>query len=565
MFRYFCYGLVIGAAMAVTGSVQALDRAVRQVDIAVVVAEVDRDLLTKLPKSRDFSSIATLSPAVAGVADQPINLVPSGVPSGSLLPDSSIDQVLESLQAQGLVVVLDSANAEYGSAQQGFVNIIERRKDITATSEDGTRSYQFNAGFTLDIEPGAYSGGAIDYNVRLTGDYVEFKGGNPVLDSIRIAAPVELRSGQTLVISGLFDEDTRAAAARLPTLGDVPTVGTMFRSPGFLGGRTDMALFVTPTIQLAGQATSGAPVQTRPPGELPRFDVNAGVGYEYQGMPSFGWLRTETGFQGQIVERPFVSEDTNFSGAGWRFGVGMRVSAPFLGKSPRISADFSYFDADVNSFTNFISADGFGVGVEDPTGSGVFIANGFGDLYDVNFNSSYEAFGSQIMLTESFNLFAGKDTTIGAGLNVRYTDNKATLSAVTNGNTLDIQRYDKITNWIVAPTVSARVSHDYGNGITAYGGVNFGLGVGFADGWTDVMVGGGLLGDLDPCATGFVYQGGLSIGALVSFDPVVVDVKTEVNYDNFNPVINYQPFDPATVDYKGEFNGFVGASIRYQF
>ena len=59
---------------------------------------------------------------------------------------------------------------------------------------------------------------------------------------------VNLRSGQTLVISGVLNQNSNTSINKLPLLGDLPVLGNLFKSTNFQAGRTDLVIFVTPTV-----------------------------------------------------------------------------------------------------------------------------------------------------------------------------------------------------------------------------------------------------------------------------------------------------------------------------
>lgn len=59
---------------------------------------------------------------------------------------------------------------------------------------------------------------------------------------------VEVPSGQTIAIAGLLNEVTRTSGDRYPGLGDLPVLGTLFRSQQFQKRQTELVIFVTPKL-----------------------------------------------------------------------------------------------------------------------------------------------------------------------------------------------------------------------------------------------------------------------------------------------------------------------------
>jgi len=544
--------------------------------VEVRFLELQDDFFERIGIDFDFDVADDFAPAVAGIADRPADLVPGDVSLGLGLDDLELSTLIRALERNGVGVPRGSAVTEYDGATGVPLDTIIRRADITVPSADGAQSFQFNNGLDLRVTPRVTDEGTIDVNLTLNGDYVEYDGNIPTLDSLRVNTSLMVRDGQTVVIGGLFDQGARDAASRVPVLQDIPMIGSLFRSRQFQRGDTDLFLFVTPTLydpdgtprsngEPAADTSAAASGMARD--DSSGISVSAGVGYGYQGMPSFDWLRTETGFMGNIVERPFVSEDSDFSGAEFRLGLeaGLPFSIWGQGKS-KLGLQFSYFDADTESFTNQIDANGQGLGIEDPLGLGFFVNPGFGDLFDVRFQAQYEAFDTKLMVYEELDLgvMGNKKLDVGAGLNLRYSDFDASLSAVTNGNTLNIQRTDQVETFFVAPTVEAQVSHDYGNGFSTFAGINLAAGLGFADGWSGVQVGVNN-NENDPSETGFVYKAGLSAGVTLDLNPIVLDLRAEADYGNFQAVVEYQPFDQATVEFEDDFGAFIGVTAKIRF
>lgn len=64
----------------------------------------------------------------------------------------------------------------------------------------------------------------------------------------RVDTTVELGSGQSFVIGGLLKANTSNTVTKLPGAGDVPILGTLFRSNGFKRGETELMIVVTPYL-----------------------------------------------------------------------------------------------------------------------------------------------------------------------------------------------------------------------------------------------------------------------------------------------------------------------------
>ena len=66
----------------------------------------------------------------------------------------------------------------------------------------------------------------------------------PGLSVRRASNTVELPSGGSLMIAGLLREDTRQNIDQLPGLGDLPVLGSLFRSRDYLSGETELVIII---------------------------------------------------------------------------------------------------------------------------------------------------------------------------------------------------------------------------------------------------------------------------------------------------------------------------------
>jgi len=82
-----------------------------------------------------------------------------------------------------------------------------------------------------------------------TANGVTFQGfAIPALSTRRAESDVELGEGQSFVVAGLLDNRETESFAKLPFLGDLPVLGSLFKTRQEKRSRTDLVLIVTPEI-----------------------------------------------------------------------------------------------------------------------------------------------------------------------------------------------------------------------------------------------------------------------------------------------------------------------------
>ena len=123
---------------------------------------------------------------------------------------------------------------------------------LPSTSTLGAGSVQFkDYGIRLTLKPTADDQGniraAVTTEISSIDPSVAVQG-IPGFLTRTTESEVNMRSGQTMVMSGLVSTDMTKDASKVPGLGDIPVLGALFRSENFKSGRTDLVILVTPTV-----------------------------------------------------------------------------------------------------------------------------------------------------------------------------------------------------------------------------------------------------------------------------------------------------------------------------
>lgn len=110
-------------------------------------------------------------------------------------------------------------------------------------------------GVSLAYTPTVLSDGRISLRVRpevsqLTGTgSVQVNGFTvPALSTRRAETTVELGSGQSMMIGGLLSNSHDNSIEKAPGLGDLPILGSLFRSNGFTRNETELVIVITPYL-----------------------------------------------------------------------------------------------------------------------------------------------------------------------------------------------------------------------------------------------------------------------------------------------------------------------------
>ena len=118
--------------------------------------------------------------------------------------------------------------------------------------DNNGNSYEFKQyGVQLSFTPVVLADGRISLRVRPTVSSLDFSvatSGVPALKTRTAETSVELGSGQSFMIAGLLSNDTSNNINKVPGIGNVPILGSLFKSRRFLRDETELVIVVTPYL-----------------------------------------------------------------------------------------------------------------------------------------------------------------------------------------------------------------------------------------------------------------------------------------------------------------------------
>ncbi|MES2259664.1 MAG: pilus assembly protein N-terminal domain-containing protein [Pseudomonadota bacterium] len=106
-------------------------------------------------------------------------------------------------------------------------------------------------GIKLDIEPKIGSNGVVRAVIETEVSSLDSSlttALGPALLTRRTKTEFNVKDGDTIVLSGLLQRNTSTDIDKVPLLGDIPILGSLFRSKRFQNKETELVVFVTPSI-----------------------------------------------------------------------------------------------------------------------------------------------------------------------------------------------------------------------------------------------------------------------------------------------------------------------------
>ena len=104
-------------------------------------------------------------------------------------------------------------------------------------------------GMILNIEPKVDKNGNIATAIEVENSTIAtFIEGNPTFQTSHVKTSINVRSGETIILSGLVSSKNAKAVDKLPGLGDIPILGELFKSRSFRDDQSELIIFVTPEV-----------------------------------------------------------------------------------------------------------------------------------------------------------------------------------------------------------------------------------------------------------------------------------------------------------------------------
>lgn len=271
------------------GPAPPLDRSrlagAQQVTLRVRIAEASRSSLNQLgvnlsvlanPGSFAFRLVtgSFLGGAAAGAVNASLaglgnastfGQLGGGVTTGRV----NANALLSALESEGLVTTLAEPNLTTISGETARFTA-GGEVPIPVPQSFGVTTIQYKRyGVRLAFTPVLLPGGRIALHVQPEVSEISFAnaisvaGTNvPSFVSRSAESNVEMASGQTLAIAGLFQRSEQTNLARFPFLGDIPILGALFRSRSFQRDETELVILVTPYLTAPVSSPGAYPLPT---------------------------------------------------------------------------------------------------------------------------------------------------------------------------------------------------------------------------------------------------------------------------------------------------------------
>jgi general secretion pathway protein D len=172
---------------------------------------------------------------------------------------------LHAMESSGNTKVLSApsvivANKEAAHVQVGDrIPITQNYIDTSGNADTTVGNVQYeDTGVILDVTPRINPGGLVYLTVGQQVSNVDTTAnadsmGNPTIQERQITTHAIVRSGQTVLLGGLIQQDDSEGRAKVPLLGDIPVLGRLFGNTSRSHDRTELIVLITPTVISSGE------------------------------------------------------------------------------------------------------------------------------------------------------------------------------------------------------------------------------------------------------------------------------------------------------------------------
>ncbi|GAA6184807.1 MULTISPECIES: type IV pilus secretin PilQ family protein [Alteromonadaceae] len=176
-----------------------------------------------------------------------------GIQIARLVDGTIIDLELSALETENKGEIIASPRITVANQQEAYIEQGTEIPYVQATSSGATSVEFKKAVLSLKVTPHITPDNRVILDLVVTqdtrGETVSTSTGPAVaIDTQEISTQVLVENGETIVLGGIFQQTSTDDVSKIPLLGDLPVVGSLFRNSQKVNEKRELLIFVTPKI-----------------------------------------------------------------------------------------------------------------------------------------------------------------------------------------------------------------------------------------------------------------------------------------------------------------------------
>lgn len=185
---------------------------------------------------------------------QRLNNLPPGALSFTLFNTAKtrfLNLELSALEADGRGKIISSPRVVTADQVEALVEQGKELPYLQATASGASSIAYKKAVLSLTVKPQITPDGKITMLVKINKDAPDPTVANAfgiAIDTKKVITEVLVENGGTVVIGGIYTQNSRDTTTKVPVLGDVPMLGNLFRTNERVDDKSELLVFITPRI-----------------------------------------------------------------------------------------------------------------------------------------------------------------------------------------------------------------------------------------------------------------------------------------------------------------------------
>ena len=165
------------------------------------------------------------------------------------LGSSILDLQLAASQSDGQSEILSTPKVMTGDKQEATIRSGIKIPYQTTSANSGTTTTFQDAVLELKVVPSITPDGKVQMKLDISKDTLgTLTDAGYAIDTNKLQTNVLVSDGETVVLGGLYEDESTATIKKVPLLGDIPVVGTLFKNTSKTVTKRELLIFITPRI-----------------------------------------------------------------------------------------------------------------------------------------------------------------------------------------------------------------------------------------------------------------------------------------------------------------------------